>query len=93
MFTRTTSRTVHFDSPFTLPGLTENYPAGDYRVYDDEEQITGISWLAYRRISTTMEVVGSQKTSRIEIDPIDLDAALDKDRSHYPARATSADRT
>lgn len=86
MFTRTTSRTVHFDKPFTMPGIDGNYPAGDYRVYDDEEQITGISWLAYRRISTTVEVVKGQKTSRVEIDPLDFDAALDKDRLHYPVK-------
>ncbi|MFP5075676.1 hypothetical protein ACLE20_00040 [Rhizobium sp. YIM 134829] len=93
MFTRTTSRTVHFNSPFTLPGVTGNYPPGDYRIYDDEEQITGISWLAYRRISTTMEVVGRQKTSRIDIDPLDLDAALHEDTLRTPVKTSLADHT
>jgi hypothetical protein len=80
MFTRTKTRTVHFDGPFTLAGLDGTYPAGDYQVQDDEEQITGISWLAYRRISTVIEVVTGKKKSLIDIDPSDLDAALEKDK-------------
>ncbi|MDH4414941.1 MAG: hypothetical protein QE484_16655 [Rhizobium sp.] len=81
MFTRTKSRTVHFDAPFTLSGLDGGpYPAGDYQVQDEEEQITGISWLAYRRVATTIEVAAGKKKSLIDIDPLELDAALEKDR-------------
>lgn len=80
MFTRTKTRTVHFDAPFTLKGLDGPYPAGDYQVQDDEEQITGISWLAYRRVATLIEVVAGKKTSQIDIDPSELDAALEMDR-------------
>jgi hypothetical protein len=80
MFTRTKTSTVHFDAPFTLNGLDGPYPAGDYQVQDDEEQITGISWLAYRRVASMIEVVANQKRSLIGIDPSELDAALEKDR-------------
>ena len=44
------------------------------------EHLTGISWLAYRRISTVIEVVTGKKKSLIDIDPSDLDAALEKDK-------------
>lgn len=67
MFTRTKTRTVHFDAPFTLTGLEGVYPPGDYQVQDDEEQITGISWLAYRRVATAIEVVAC--VSAWNIDP------------------------
>jgi hypothetical protein len=80
MFTRTKTRTVHFDAPFTLTGLEGVHPPGDYQVQDDEEQITGISWLAYRRVATTVEVIAGKKKSLVHIDPSDLDAALDMDR-------------
>ncbi|SIQ02833.1 hypothetical protein SAMN05880561_101850 [Rhizobium sp. RU33A] len=80
MFTRTKTRTVHFDAPFTLTGLEGVHPPGDYQVQDDEEQITGISWLAYRRVATAIEVVAGKKTSLIGIDPSELDAALELDR-------------
>nr|WP_299506005.1 hypothetical protein [uncultured Rhizobium sp.] len=80
MFTRTKTRTVHFDAPFTLKGLDGPCPAGDYQVQNDEEQITGISWLAYRRVATMIEVFAGKKKSLVQIDPSDLDAALDMDR-------------
>lgn len=80
MFTRTKTRTVHFDAPFTLTGLEGVHPPGDYQVQDDEEQITGISWLAYRRVATAIEVVAGKKTSLIGIDPSELDAALEIDK-------------
>jgi hypothetical protein len=81
MFTRTKTRTVHFDSPFTLKGLDGAHPAGDYQVQDDEEQITGISWLAYRRVATAIEVIADKTTSLIDINPSELDAALEMDRA------------
>lgn len=80
MFTRTKNRTVHFTAPFTLTGLQGVWPPGDYQVQDDEEQITGISWLAYRRISTMIEIAAGNKKSLIDIDPAELDAALEKDK-------------
>ncbi|WP_234643472.1 hypothetical protein [Allorhizobium ampelinum] len=80
MFTRTKTRIVHFKCPFTLPGLEGTQPAGDYQVKDDEEQITGISWLAYRRVATLIEIAKGSTTSLVAIDNLDLDAAIEKDR-------------
>ncbi|MCF3638547.1 hypothetical protein LXM94_01010 [Rhizobium sp. TRM95111] len=81
MLTRTKTRTVHFDRPFTLFGLDGVQPPGDYQVQDDEEQLTGISWLAYRRIDTLIEINAGPKKSLVSIDNADLDAAIEKDRT------------
>lgn len=80
MFTRTKQRTVNFKAPFTLTGLQGVYPPGDYEILDDEEQITGVSWLAFRRVSTMIEVASGNKKSLVEIDPSELDAALENDK-------------
>jgi hypothetical protein len=80
MLVRTKTRTVHFDGPFTLAGLEGPWPAGDYQVREDEEQITGISWLAYRRVATMIEVASGRKRSLVDIDPSELEVALEKDR-------------
>ncbi len=81
MFTRTKTRTIHFDRPFALLGREGLQPAGDYQVLDDEEQITGISWLAYRRIATVIEIHAGQTTCRITIDGEELDAAVARDQA------------
>ena len=86
MFTRTQTRIVHFQRPFRLFGLEGTQPPGDYQVQDDEEQITGISWLAYRRIATLIEIVSGPTTSLVPIDHADLEAAMDKDKA-LPAAA------
>ncbi|BCH61269.1 hypothetical protein RvVAR0630_38930 [Agrobacterium vitis] len=81
MFTRTKTRIVHFKCPFTFPGLEGTQPAGDYQVKDDEEQITGIFWLAYRRVATLIEIAKGSTTSLVAIDNLDLDATIEKDRA------------
>ncbi len=85
MFTRTKTRIVHFDRPFALFGLEGLQPPGDYQVQDDEEQITGISWLAYKRIATIIEIPTGAITSRFEIDNEELDAAMERDRADVGA--------
>ena len=81
MFTRTKTRTIHFDRPFALFGLEGLQPPGDYQVQDDEEQITGISWLAYRRIATLIEIRSGQKRSLVTIDNEELEAAMERDKA------------
>ncbi|WP_454748272.1 hypothetical protein [Ciceribacter selenitireducens] len=81
MFTRTKTRTVHFDRPFALFGLEGLQPAGDYQVQDDEEQITGISWLAYKRTATVIEIRAGLTTSRIAVDGDELEAAMARDQA------------
>ena len=81
MTTRTTSKTVTFAHPFLLKGIDRILPAGDYRVATDEELIEGLSFPAYRRVSTMIFVPG-QNTSSVEmvaIDPQELQAAQEQD--------------
>jgi hypothetical protein len=81
MLTRTTTRYVHFNGTFSLAGVDGVQTAGDYRVHEDEEQMEGLSWLAYRRIATLIEITHGPKTSLMTIDPSDLQDALENDQA------------
>jgi hypothetical protein len=73
-----------FNRPFLLKGIDRTLPAGSYRVVTDEELIDGISFPAYRRVATMIFVPAAPGTSSVEmvtIDPLDLQAALDRDAS------------
>lgn len=84
MTSRTTQITVRFSSSFELPGFEEPQPAGEYRVDHDEEQVDGISWVAWRRVGTFLYLpaITTQATTQqmVPIDPDDLDAAPAKDK-------------
>ena len=77
----TRNDTVSFSKPFLLKGVDRILPAGSYRVVTDEELIEGISFPAYRRVSTLIFVPGESGGSieMITIDPLDLRMALDRD--------------
>jgi hypothetical protein len=83
MIERTNSKMVTFRRPFLLKGVDRILPAGDYRVLTDEELIEGLSFAAYRRVSTMMIVPGqSHRFSSVElvtVDPFDLQAAQERD--------------
>jgi hypothetical protein len=72
---------VIFSKPFLLKGVDRILPAGNYRIATDEELIEGISFPAYRRVSTMMFVPGAHRGSieMVTIDPLDLRIALDQD--------------
>lgn len=83
MTERTTQTTVIFNHPSRLHGLDLPLAAGAYVVETEEEIIPGLSFLAYRRIRTSIILPvdnglysGRQVT---EIDPEDLLAALARD--------------
>jgi hypothetical protein len=76
---RTTRKSITFLHPFMLAGVDEKLEAGTYDVETCEELIEGLSFVAYRRISTTI-VVGADGYGRaarqvIAIDPLDLEVA------------------
>jgi hypothetical protein len=77
----TRNETVSFSKPFLLKGVDRILPAGNYRVVTDEELIEGISFPAYRRVSTMIFVPGALGGSieMVTIDPLDLRIALDQD--------------
>jgi hypothetical protein len=83
MIGRTLSKTVVFSKPFLLKGVDRILPAGDYRVVTDEELIEGLSFLAFPRVATMIFLPAqSHRASSMEmvtIDPLDLQAAQDRD--------------
>jgi hypothetical protein len=56
MSMRTTETTVTFRHPFALAGLDGRQPAGTYRLVTEEEQIPGLSFVAYRRLATMLHL-------------------------------------
>ena len=84
MFERTTRATVDFRHPFRIAGVEGEHPAGTYHVETIEEPIGGLSFLAYRRVSTTIVLplprFGQSSRQMVTIEPQDLDSAQARDR-------------
>ena len=76
---RTTRQTFTFERPFSLSMLDEVQPAGTYNVDLDEELIEGLSFLAYRRVATTIYLplprAGAGSVQAIRVEPSELEAA------------------
>ena len=79
MTQRVTRRAVSFRHPFELSGVDGAQPAGTYTVETADESIGGLSFTAYRRVSTTIELASHQfgpaARQVVTIDPLDLEAA------------------
>lgn len=84
MTNRSMNSAVTFTQPFAIGAQTEKLPAGTYNVTIDEELIDGLSFAAYRRTSTIIEVpsIGTASATRqyLHVAADDLDAALQRDR-------------
>ncbi len=76
---RTTRESVTFAHPFSLDGIEGLQPAGTYAVDIDEDLIEGLSFLAYRRVSTTIYLPlasgGRGSVQAVRVDPRELDTA------------------
>jgi hypothetical protein len=76
---RSTTKTVTFRRPFFLKGADGAQLPGTYEVETLEEQIPGLSFLAYRRLSTTIVLSvpygGGAVRQLVTIDAADLEAA------------------
>jgi hypothetical protein len=85
MTVRTTTKSVTFRRPFSLKGADGLQPAGIYVVETEEEAIPALSFLAYRRLSTTMILStrygGAVVRQVVTIDPADLEAAQARDQA------------
>ena len=83
MTERTTHTSVTFVRPFSLPDLEDVQPAGTYLIETVDTLLDGITFLAYRRMSTTIELpaIGGTGPQRqvIAIDPVELKVALEAD--------------
>jgi len=92
MSERTTETTVTFKRPFMLGSFDSMQPAGTYRLVIDEEEVAGLSFVAFRRISTVLHVPASSSASghqqAFPTDPGELEAALEAD-AHDPPTGSS----
>jgi hypothetical protein len=84
MTTRSKETTVTFSKAFALSEVDRPLRPGTYRVVVDEEDIPGLSFLAFRRIATMLYVPAlSEPGGPIEmflVNPDELAAALEADR-------------
>jgi hypothetical protein len=80
---RTAATTVTFTRPFRVAGFDQELPAGDYVIETEEELIQGLSFPAYRRVSTALHVdripgrPGQKESWQIEPDALEAALALD----------------
>jgi hypothetical protein len=83
MTERITHSTVHFAHPFALPDVEGEHPPGAYAVETTEVPIGGLSFIAYRRVSTTINLASNEfgpgSRQIVTIDPLDLEAAQKRD--------------
>ena len=83
MTIRSRRETVTFKHPFRLRGVDRLLPAGSYKVITDEEMIEGLSFAAFRRVATLIEVPAAigRATELISIGSVDLSDAQRIDAS------------
>jgi hypothetical protein len=83
---RTTASDITFAHPFALTSSMQTLDAGTYRLFIEEEQIEELSFVAYRRTSSRLEIpaisVRTGVRQSIPVNFIELEAALAKDASH-----------
>ncbi len=83
MSIRTTETAVTFRRPFSLSSIEGIQPAGTYQVSADEEQIAGLSFVAYARITTLLYLPADARSDAtrqvVKVDPAELAAALEQD--------------
>ena len=83
MTIRTSQRTIRFAHPFRLTGMDAPQPAGAYLLETEEELLQDLSFPAYRRIATRLFVTVVPNSTILEevvdIDPLELEAAMEKD--------------
>jgi hypothetical protein len=92
MTMRTTDKTITFDRPFNLKGVDRVLPPCDYRVVTEEELIEGLSFAAYHRVSTVIFVPAPSGSAieMVTIDPLDLEAVLDRDAAVHAVHQVDA---
>ncbi len=83
MTTRTHTSTVVFQRPFSIKSAGGVQPAGTYTVETEEELVEGLSFPAYRRVSTTITRLANGAGALVQVlvvDPSELEKAQAADR-------------
>lgn len=93
MANRSVESFLTFRRPFSVGQDISSQPPGAYKLLIEEEMIEGLSFAAYRRISTVLEIpamgTGGAIRQFIEVAPDDLDAALETDAAIVSGEETS----
>ena len=80
MSSRTIQTSVTFSKPFTLTSVDGQQPAGTYRLETEEEQIEGLSFNAFRRMTMTLFLPANPAPGAtrhvVQVDPKELSEAL-----------------
>lgn len=83
MIERTTETEITFTHAFRLESLSEPLGAGTYRLVVDEELIEGLSFTAYRRVGTHLEIpaisIAVTRRQFLQVSPSEIDEALARD--------------
>lgn len=82
MTSRSTASTVTFLNPFRIGGYNDLLPPGSYEITVEEEQLEHVSFVAYRRTATYLEVrSGPGRVEMRAIEERDLADAMRIDRA------------
>jgi hypothetical protein len=80
---RTTLTNITFLRPFSLTDIDGVQPAGTYTVETIDTTLDNLSFIAYRRVSTSIMLpavgVVARQRQVIFIDPLELEAAVKRD--------------
>jgi len=86
---RTTETEITFIKPFQLEPLVELQEAGTYRLIVDEELIAGLSFPAYKRVATHLEIpcisASTVVRQRLQVSYNEIHRALALDASNAAA--------
>jgi hypothetical protein len=78
---RSTETAITFRHPFVLAALETTQPAGTYRVVVEEEEIPGLSFVAFRRTATLLHLPALSTTSSrhqvVAVDPLEWAALVE----------------
>jgi hypothetical protein len=80
---RSSETVITFRHPFMVAPLEAMQPAGSYRLVIDEEQIPGLSFVAFRRTATLLHLPALPATSGkhqvVTVDPVEWAAVVAAD--------------
>ena len=80
---RTTETAITFRHPFVLTALDAPQPAGTYRLVIEEEEIPGLSFVAFRRTAMLLHLPALATTSGrhqvVQVDPVEWAAVVEAD--------------
>jgi hypothetical protein len=88
---RTTETEITFTRPFRIESLVELQDAGTYRLIVDEELIAGLTFPAYKRVATHIEIPSlsaptmMRQRLQVSYDEIHRALALDAKQASPPS--------